>query len=204
MKKFINILAVIFLIAFSTPSFGASAVKNYSMLELREIQTRVFDTSDTRQVAKAVINTLQDNGFIIQNIEPDLGYIRAKKEVKLKRTLKSRVVLFSFNELMNAVLLGLSYGTNISAAVGMYQSGVQIKNEIAPHTVIFDSNIDIQPFGKKTKVRFIVIEKVLENGDGYTTVKSSPRKVVRHYSPVIYQEFFNQVDKNLFFEKNAI
>ena len=79
---------------------------------------------------------------------------------------------------------------------------MQIKNEVAPHTVIFDSNVDIQQLGKKTKVRFAVIEKVLENGDGYTTVKSSPRKVARHYEPEIYQEFFNQVDKNLFLEKN--
>ena len=79
---------------------------------------------------------------------------------------------------------------------------MHMKNELALHTVIFDSNVNIEKLGIKTKVRFTVIEKILENGDGYTTVKSSPRKVVRHYEPEIYKEFFNQIDKNLFIEKN--
>ena len=203
MKKLLSIfIACVFLISNCGIAFASKAVQVKSMLEIREVQTHIFDTPDTKHVAKAVINTLQDNGFIIQNIEPDLGYIRAKKEVKLKRTLKGRVVGYSFLELLYGACLGLSFGLNPSAAWGMYQTSMQIKNEVAPHTVIFDSNVDIQQLGKKTKVRFAVIEKVLENGDGYTTVKSSPRKVARHYEPEIYQEFFNQVDKNLFLEKN--
>jgi len=202
-RKLISIfITCIFLFSTCNIAFAKKAVETKSMFEIREVQTRLFDTPDTTQVAKAVINTLQDNGFIIQNIEPELGYVRAKKEVKLKRTLKSRVVTYSLLEALDATCLGLSFGLNPSAAWDMYLQSMRIKNEIAPHTVIFDSNIDIQPLGKKTKVRFSVIEKVLENGDGYTTVKSSPRKVVRHYEPEIYQEFFNQLDKNLFLEKN--
>jgi hypothetical protein len=98
-------------------------------------------------------------------------------------------------------MLAFSFGLNPDAALGMYTSGMQIKNEVAPHTVVFDSNVDIEVVGDRTKVRFHVIEKILENGDGYTTVKSSPRKVVRHYEPEIYQEFFNQLDKNLFLDQ---
>ena len=203
MKRVLSIF-IIFAFLFFNCDFvlAKTAVQPMSMFEIREVQTRLLDSSDTKQVAKAVINTLQDNGFIIQNIEPDLGYIRAKKEVKLKRTMKSRVILYSFMELCYGACLGLSLGTDPSSYYGLYQTSMQLKNEIAPHTVIFDSNVSIQNLGKKTKVRFSVIEKILENGDGYTTVKSSPRKVVRHYEPEIYQEFFNQVDKNLFFEKN--
>lgn len=203
MKKRISLIIICALLNFSTLCVDAAkSLPQKSMLEIREIQTHVFDSSDTTQVSKAVVNTLQDNGFIIQKIEPDLGYISARKEVKLKRTLKGRVTFFSFMEAYYAALLGFSFGLNPSAAYGMYQSGMQIKNEVAPHTVIFDSNVDIQKFGKRTKVRFTVVEKILENGDGYTTVKSSPRKVVRHYEPEIYQEFFNQVSKNLFLEKS--
>ena len=203
MKKNFAIILIMFLMMMSNNGvFAAKNVQLRSMLEIREIQTHFYDTTDTKQVVKAVINTLQDNGFIIQNIEPDLGYIRAKKEVKLKRTLKGRIVTYSILEAVDAVCLGLSFGLNPFAAWDMYVEGIRIKNEIAPHTVIYDSNIDIQKHGKKTKVRFSVIEKVLENGDGYTTFKSSPRKVVRHYEPELYQEFFSQVDKNLFLEKS--
>lgn len=202
MKKIFSLLlCIIFISSYSTVK-AANVVPAKTALEIRELQTHLYDTPDTIRVTKAVINTLQDNGFIIQNIEPDLGYIRAKKEVKLKRTKKGRVVAFSFMEAYYATCLGFSFGLNPFAAIGMYQSGMQIKNEIAPHTVIFDSNVNIQRIGKRTKVRFSVIEKVLENGDGYTTVKSSPRQVARHYEAELYQDFFGQVDKNLFLEKN--
>ncbi len=203
MKKFLSIFLIFaFVLNVScNVCVAKKPVPQKAMLEIREIQTRYFDTPDTVQVAKAVINTLQDNGFIIQNIEPELGYIRAKKEDKLKRTLKGRVVLYSTCLALDAAALGLSFGLNPMALVDMYTNSVRISSEVAPHTVIFDSNIIIERVGKRTKVRFSVIEKVLENADGYTTVKSSPRKVVRHYEPEIYQEFFNQVDKNLFIEK---
>lgn len=203
MKRILNIILIVaFLLTSNAMVFAEKTKQERSMFEIREVQTRYFDTADSMSVAKAVVNTLQDNGFIIQRLEPDLGYIRAKKEVKLKRTLKRRIVMYSLMEAYYATCLGFSFGVNPSAAWGMFESGMQIKNEVAPHTVIFDSNIDIETVGKRTKVRFHVIEKILENGDGYTTVKSSPRKVVRHYEPEIYQEFFNQVDKNLFLEKN--
>lgn len=203
MKKLLSILSItcIFLLSTCDIAFAdKKTAQEKSMLEIREIQTHFFDTPNTKQVTKAVINTLQDNGFIIQNIEPDLGYIRAKKEVKLKRTLKGRVVKYSLLQTLDAV--SLVCGFNPQTAWDMYEHSMQLKNELDPHTVIFDSNVDIQRLGKRTKVRFSVIEKVLENGDGYTTVKSSPRKVSRHYEPEVYQEFFSQVDKNLFLEKN--
>ncbi len=200
MKKFFSIFLIIIL------TIGIAEAKtpvvNVSALDIRALQTRVFDTSDDKKVVKAVINTLQDNGFIIQSVEPELGHIRAKKEVKLKRTDKGRVSVYSTCLALNTAALALSFGVNPSAILGMIEDSIRISNEVAPHTVIFDSNVNIHKIGNKTKVRFNVIEKVLENADGYTTVKSSPRKVVRHYEAEIYQEFFNQVAKSLFFEQS--
>lgn len=199
MKKLLSIVILINLL-FVNQCFAKSvAKKNYA--EIREIQTRVFETTNKFMVMKSVINTLQDNGFVVQNIEDSVGYIRAKKEVKLKRTNKGRVTAYSTLFAINTASLVLSFGMNPMAMYGMFQDSVMISNEVAPHTVIFDSNVIIEPFGKYTKVRFSVIEKELENSDGYTTVKSSPRKVVRHYEPEVYEEFFNQVSKNLFIEK---
>jgi len=200
MKKFFSIFLIIIL------TIGIAEAKtpvvNVSALDIRALQTRVFDTSDDKKVVKAVINTLQDNGFIIQSVEPELGHIRAKKEVKLKRTDKGRVSVYSTCLALNTAALALSFGVNPSDILGMIEDSIRISNEVAPHTVIFDSNVNIHKIGNKTKVRFNVIEKVLENADGYTTVKSSPRKVVRHYEAEIYQEFFNQVAKSLFFEQS--
>ena len=199
MKKIISIFLIILFCSFNLEVFAAKKLPEKTTMELRSIQTYLFDTPNEMLVAKAVINTLQDNGFIIQDVEPELGYIRAKKEVKLKRTDKGRVSLYCAEFAYYGILTGLSFGIN---APFLIIPTMHMKNELALHTVIFDSNVNIEKLGRKTKVRFTVIEKVLENGDGYTTVKSSPRKVVRHYEPEIYKEFFNQINKNLFIEKN--
>lgn len=199
MKKFFTVF-LIFILSMGIAEAKTSSV-NVSALDIRALQTRIFETPDDKKVVKAVIDTLQDNGFIIQSVEPELGHIRAKKEVKLKRTDKGRVSVYSTCIAFNTAALALSFGANPSAILAIVEDSIRISNEVAPHTVIFDSNVNIHKIGNKTKVRFNVIEKVLENADGYTTVKSSPRKVVRHYEAEIYQEFFKQVAKSLFLEQ---
>ena len=201
MKKIITLFLLVLTFNIVLPINAKEKPAQKGMLEIRDIQTRYYDTKNETAVIKAVVATLQDNGFIIQNIEDELGYMRAKKEIKLKRTNKGRVACYTTCLVLNATSLGLSFVMNPSAEMGMYQNSMQIKNEVAPHTVIYDSNVTVETIGNRVKVRFNVIEKVLENGDGYTTVKSSPRKVVRHYEPEIYQDFFNQLDKNLFLEQ---
>jgi len=161
MKKFFSIFLIIIL------TIGIAEAKtpvvNVSALDIRALQTRVFDTSDDKKVVKAVINTLQDNGFIIQSVEPELGHIRAKKEVKLKRTDKGRVSVYSTCLALNTAALALSFGVNPSAILGMIEDSIRISNEVAPHKVIFDSNVNIHKIGNKTKVRFNVIEDVRIN-----------------------------------------
>ena len=69
MKKIFTIFLAIMCLSFSCSCVEAKKIKK-SQLEMREIQTRFFDTSDTTKVMKAAVNTLQDSGFIIQEIEP--------------------------------------------------------------------------------------------------------------------------------------
>jgi len=93
----------------------------------------------------------------------------------------------------------LTYGMTIGYVADPLR---RLGNELADKTVIIDSNINIEPYGNdSTKVRFTIVKKVLENADGYSYVKSSPRKVVRIKEPAIYTEFFNQLSKNIFYEK---
>jgi hypothetical protein len=199
MKKLISIfITSIFLCSLALPSF-AKKISEKTMMEIRDVQTRYYDTTDTLKVMKAVVNTLQDNGFIVQNGEMELGYLRARKDFKAKRTDKGRVVLYSIEYAYYGACAGLSFGLT---APYLIIPTMHMKNELSLHPVIIDSNVNIEKIGDRTKVRFIMIEKILENADGYTMIKSSPRKVVRHYNSEIYQEFFNQVDKNLFLEKN--
>ncbi len=200
-------LFFIFLILFFTsiPAIAKEkAAISKSVFEIREIQTGYFDTTNQQQVLQAIIYTLQDNGFIIENIEEELGFLKARKDDRLKRTKKGRVALYSTTAALGLTGFVLSYGMNPPLLAQVIQDTIRIKNEVSPHPVIFDIFVITEVVGKRTKVRLSIIEKELENADGYTTVKSSPRKVVRHYSPLIYQEFFSQLDKNLFLLQNGL
>lgn len=202
MKKTISVLLTLILsINFVLPAYAAKkAVIAKSQLEVREMQTHVYNTSDTTGVMKAAINTLQDQGYVILTIEDELGYIRAKREFKEVRIDKKRMVGYYFLLAEYVACTVLTYGAE---APYIYDAIKRINNERAPRTIIVDSNITVEPYGKKTKVRYTLVEKELENADGYSYVKSSPRKVFRMYNALIYQEFFNELDKSIFYEKNV-
>lgn len=198
MKKFLTILLTIVIFGLSGNCVFAKKVKTLSQLERREVETRFYDTADTMKVMKAAANILQDSGFVIQEIEPELGYMRAQKTFKKRFINKGRVVGQSFLLALYTTYAVFSYG---STAYYMVDPSRKLANEIQDKTVVVDSNVNIEKFGKnKTKVRFVLVEKVLQNADGYSYVKSAPTRIIRIYKPEIYQEFFAQLDKSIFYE----
>ena len=64
-----------------------------------------------------------------------------------------------------------------------------------------DANANIEKYGKNIRVRFTMVEKILQNADGYSYVKSAPRTAFRICEPLLYQAFFNELDKSIFYEK---
>lgn len=50
-----------------------------TQLQVRDIQSHEFDTSDMHLVVKTVMDVLQDEGFIIKNAQLDLGLVNAEK-----------------------------------------------------------------------------------------------------------------------------
>ncbi|HNW25383.1 MAG TPA: hypothetical protein PLG15_01375 [Candidatus Gastranaerophilaceae bacterium] len=197
MKKIISVfLALTFSFYCVLPVSAAKIKVAKSQLEVREIQTHIFDTNNINEVFKAAINTLQDEGYSILNIEDELGYIQARKEYKAVRIDKGRMTGYYFLLAEYIALTALTYGME---APIMADAIRKISNERSPRTVVVDSNVTIEPYGKKTKVRFTLIEKELENADGYSYIKSSPRKVLRIYTEPIYKEFFAEMDKSIFY-----
>lgn len=198
MKKIFSIFLIFVFFSFSMP-VEAKRYKKLSQLEIREMQTHVFPSSNTKEVFKATINTLQDEDFIITNIEDEMGYIRARKEFKAKRTNKVRATEYSL--LLALSIASVAMGGGASAAQSLVDSTMRLTNELAVKTVVVDANADIEPFGKQTKVRLTMVEKVLYNADGYSYVKSAPRDVIRIYNAKTYQTFFSEVDKSIFYEE---
>ena len=62
---------------------GGGAPKQ-TQLQIREFQTRVFDTKDTKMVMKAVLNVLQDEDFIVKGADAELGFLTATREMDVE------------------------------------------------------------------------------------------------------------------------
>ena len=57
-----------------------------TQLQIREFQTRRYDTKDQKLVMKAMLNVLQDTGFIVKNAQLDLGLLTATKETDVENS----------------------------------------------------------------------------------------------------------------------
>ena len=84
MRKFY--LCFFLLTAFILPFQGCGGIPkdalsmNEATLEDRQIQTRVFDTSDENKIMSASASLLQDLGFNLDESETDLGLIVVSKD----------------------------------------------------------------------------------------------------------------------------
>ena len=111
-----------------------------TQLQIREFQTRSYDNTKGRSVRimKAVIDVLQDEGFIIKNADRELGFITATKEVDVEDPWASAFAHFGPGN-----------------AQPRYR-----KNAIT------EASVNITEFGKQVKVRVIFQRKVLDNLGG--------------------------------------
>ena len=67
------------IVAFATFT-GCATSQAKSQFQIREFQTRSFETTDVKAVLKAIINVLQDEGYVIKQANLELGFINATKE----------------------------------------------------------------------------------------------------------------------------
>ena len=114
-----------------------------TQLQIREFQTRTYDTNDVKMVMKAMLNVLQDDGYIVKNANVELGLFNATKEVDI--TNKWEVL-----------------GAFIAATQG-YQSRFA-KNRI------IEATGNVSEFGKQCRVRMNFLLKDFDNAGGVRQV----------------------------------
>ena len=112
-----------------------------TQLQVREFQTRTFDTAQTDQVLSAVVDAFQDQGFMVKNVVPQVGLVSASREVDVEDTGQMLLQTFVFGH--NAV-----WGKN----------------------AMIEANANVKTQGNKTKVRAVFQEKVLNNRGDMDTV----------------------------------
>ena len=92
MKKFLIITFLVFVLnglclgsyAKSTKTPGGEIITPQTQLEKRQFQTRSYDGTNKTVVMKAMLNVLQDEGFIVNNANPMLGFISGSKDFSAK------------------------------------------------------------------------------------------------------------------------
>lgn len=66
-------------------SCNAPPQQAMTQLQLRQIQTRTLPTGDTKLAMKALLNVFQDEGYVVKNVDGDLGLLVASKEVSVEQ-----------------------------------------------------------------------------------------------------------------------
>lgn len=105
-----------------------------SQLEIREMQTRNFADCDSTKVLKALLDVLQDDGFVVKNAVTELGLLSAIKEVDVSNAGEA---------VISSVLFGIHARWN--------------KNSI------IEATANVSPAAKDCKVRVTFQSKTLNN-----------------------------------------
>ena len=75
-------------------SKNAAITEGGSQVQLRQIQTRVYDTLDKQDTLRSVLATLQDLGFVIDTADYEMATITATKlqeyEIRMTVTVRDR------------------------------------------------------------------------------------------------------------------
>jgi PBP1b-binding outer membrane lipoprotein LpoB len=105
-----------------------------TQLQVRDIQSREFNTCDTKLVMKSMMNVLQDEGFIIKNAVFELGLLNAEKNINVENKTK--------------------------AFMAAMCNGVNARWE---KQQILEASANISEYGDKTRVRMNFQAKTLDN-----------------------------------------
>ncbi|MCX7930072.1 MAG: hypothetical protein N2663_05065 [Chlorobi bacterium] len=161
--------------------------QDQTQLERRQYQQRDFDTNDVKLVMKAVLNTLQDDGFTVRNAVVELGLISAIKEIMLAdraRAGRSSSPEQTWAEIFAAAISRGRVQSTTAQQPSRYRNIQQI-----------EATVNVSAFGaRQTRVRVSLVARILDNEGA--VIESYP--VV---DPDVYQQFFVKVDKGIFLEK---
>lgn len=79
MKSIIGLVVMASLLQACVPMNQRLLDSEQSQLQLRQIQSRAFDTTDVEKTLRASIATLQDLGFVIDKADLDIGTVTGTK-----------------------------------------------------------------------------------------------------------------------------
>lgn len=172
MTRFPKYIISLFIVALLA---GCASSAKPPALQLREYQSRTYEGKDTSEIFHAVLNTLQDDGFVVDIADMDSGLIKANvsnTSVNARETLQKT----AFTVLTGGFFLLFTDG-NINNAETL------------------TATITISPYGKAIKLRTSFVFKKM-NPEGET---------IENYQIMeqeMYQKFFTSIEHSIFYDEN--
>lgn len=179
----LTIVLLVITTACTTIRFPELARTPQTQLQTREFQTREFDTNDVKLVMKAMLNVLQDDGFVVKNAVTDLGLLTATKEIQIND--KSASNRYWTDALEIVFDTRGSSSRNRTTQDSRYNKFKQV-----------EVSVNVSELGKRCKVRANFQAKILDN-------TGNPVEVSPIDDPKFYQDFFSKVDKGIFLQRQG-
>ena len=154
----------------------------------RALQTRMFETSDEKELMSASAAVLQDLGFQIEESSTEVGMLRAAKERGAREYGQEILQSFIF-------ILGILGGKGIIIPVDVHQ-------QISATLVTSRSATDASRFSVR-----ILFHRSVWKGDGNTGDQHIPpgqQSLEIINDAKIYQQFFAKLSKGVFLEAHKI
>lgn len=154
----------------------------------RALQTRMFDTSDEKELLSASAAVLQDLGFQVEESVKEVGMLRAAKERGAREYGQEIMQGFVF-------LLGLVGQTTILVPVDVHQ-------QINATLVTRRSETDASRFSVR-----VLFHRSIWKGDGQSDrqyIAPGIQSLEMITDGKIYQQFFAKLSKSLFLEAHKI
>jgi hypothetical protein len=154
----------------------------------RTLQTRMFETSDEKELLSASAAVLQDLGFQVEESSTEVGVLRAAKERSAREYGQEILQAFIF-------VLGAFGGKVFIIPVDLHQ-------QINATLVTRRSESDSSRFS--VRIHFY---RTVWKGDGQKGDQNIPPGIQRMemiYDGEIYQQFFAKLSKSVFLEAHKI
>lgn len=150
-------------------------------LQLRQLQSRRYDTTEEKFILSAVLQTLQDMGYSVDEAEPKLGVLVASRQADARD--QKQYALATTLALLNAFS-----GTPSSSPF-----------EGLDHVQKIRASVVTQPTqkGRAILVR-LTLQRIVWDREGHLT------RMETLSQPQLYQGFFERLNKAVFLEGHAI
>ncbi len=147
-------------------------------LELRQAQSRTFETPDQHLVLKAALNVLQDQGFVIRHADAELGLVTATTEWRSGQPNQGLRIL-------KWVAVLPTYGASLLLPTGQTEYSA------------IEAIVNVTPEATRTRVRVSLVAKV-------TDKKGNVQRVSPVDDPLAYQRLLAGLDRAVFLEKEGL